>query len=175
MVDAAAEFRAHGHPEESREMLRRFHSWFDSLSPEEAATREHRSLLMDALNLENRHAEALDVIRPLARELPQDVILQGRMGRTAAAAGDTATAREVFARLGGQATPYLFGEDAVWRARIAAILGERERAVALLREALAEGLHHGMWFHRDNSLEPLRGYPPFDEIALPHSLAGAGG
>jgi tetratricopeptide (TPR) repeat protein len=171
MVDAAAEFRAHGHPAESREMLRRFHAWFGSLSPEEASTREHRSLVVDALNLENRHAEALDVIRPLAREFPEDVVLQGRMGRTAAAAGDTATARQVFVWLRDRDTPYLFGEDAVWRARIAAILGEQERAVALLREALAEGLHHGMWFHRDNSLESLRGYAPFDEIALPPILS----
>jgi hypothetical protein len=89
------------------------------------------------------------------------------MGRTAAAAGDTETAWQVFRWLGDQDAPYTFGEEAVWRARIAAILGDREQAVSLLREALARGLHHGMWFHRDNSLESLRGYPPFDEIALP--------
>jgi len=116
MLSAAAELRAHGHPEDSREMLRRFEAWFGSLAPEETAARERRVQLVDALNLENRHAEALDVIRPLARELPDDVILQGRMGRTAAAAGDTATARQVFAWLGDQDAPYLFGEDAVWRA-----------------------------------------------------------
>jgi hypothetical protein len=122
-----------------------------------------------------QYAEALDGIRPLALVSPEDVIPQGRMGRTAAAAGDTATAQQVSVWLGDQDTPYLFGEDAVWRARIAAILGEREQAVAFLREALARGLHHGMWFHRDNSLESFRGYAPFDEIAFPHSRAGTGG
>jgi tRNA A-37 threonylcarbamoyl transferase component Bud32/tetratricopeptide (TPR) repeat protein len=167
MLDAAAELRVHGHPEESREMLQRFHTWLNSLSAEEASTQGRRRQLVDALNLEDRHTEALDVARGLARDFPEAVNLQGRMGRTAAAAGDTETAWQVFRWLGDQDAPYTFGEEAVWRARIAAILGDREQAVSLLREALARGLHHGMWFHRDNSLESLRGYPPFDEIALP--------
>ena len=56
------------------------------------------------------------------------------------------------------------------RAHIAAGLGRREQAVALLQEASARGmldLGSSHAFHADLLLAPLRGYPPFDALLMP--------
>ena len=37
----------------------------------------------------------------------------------------------------------------------------------LLREAMARGSSEVLWLHRDIDLEPLRGYPPFQEFLRP--------
>jgi hypothetical protein len=63
----------------------------------------------------------------------------------------------------------LGGSNTLERAFIAANLGRREEAVALLRDAFAEGegffirwrLH---WF---TDTRPLLGYPPFDRLLQP--------
>ena len=44
---------------------------------------------------------------------------------------------------------------------------ERDEAVDLLRRAFAQGLAFGLWVHVDPDLEPLRGYPPYEEIVRP--------
>jgi hypothetical protein len=70
--------------------------------------------------------------------------------------------------------PYpLFGHPILWRARIAALTGESDSAVSLLRNAISEGLFpldvtqgfgYAMWLHRDIDFEGLRSYQPFTEI-----------
>ncbi len=42
-----------------------------------------------------------------------------------------------------------------------------DEAVDLLREAFAQGRQYGIWRHRDPTLEPLRCYPPFEELVRP--------
>ena len=62
--------------------------------------------------------------------------------------------------------PYIWGNHTYWGARIASLLGEKERAVMMLREALSQG----RWYtqlHADMDLEPLRDYPPFQELVKP--------
>jgi hypothetical protein len=61
----------------------------------------------------------------------------------------------------------VFGEHTYYRAGIAANLGERERAVELLRDAFAQGQYFGYSLHNSLALEPLRGYPPFEELIRP--------
>jgi hypothetical protein len=68
---------------------------------------------------------------------------------------------------------YLFGRPAFGRACFAAALGKKDEAVLLLRDALSQGfppkgasspaevLRHHL------ALEPLRGYPPFEELIKP--------
>ena len=60
-----------------------------------------------------------------------------------------------------------------WRARIAAILGEKELAMRLLQEALEQGVNcQYRWLgrpyiHPNMDLEPLCDYPPFQELIKP--------
>ena len=53
------------------------------------------------------------------------------------------------------------------RARIASLLGEKERAVMLLQEAIAQGLIYGSYLLQEMDFEPLRNYQPFQELLKP--------
>ncbi len=55
-----------------------------------------------------------------------------------------------------------------WRpAAIAAQLGEKERAVNLLGQALSHGLLHGPQIDSDYDFAPLRNDPPFQNLIEP--------
>jgi len=62
---------------------------------------------------------------------------------------------------------YLYGRHTMWRARIRAVLGERDSAVALVQEAFAQGYPHGGVMHLYPSLWTLRDYPAFRELLTP--------
>jgi hypothetical protein len=49
------------------------------------------------------------------------------------------------------------------------LLGDREEAMTLLRQAIDEGLYLGFGLapHADIDLEPLREYPPFQALMRP--------
>jgi hypothetical protein len=55
------------------------------------------------------------------------------------------------------------------RAGIAALLGETERAVELLREAFALGFPHGLHVHNSPDLQRLQAYEPYRELVRPDS------
>jgi hypothetical protein len=62
--------------------------------------------------------------------------------------------------------PYLRGRHTYWRARIAALLGESDRAVALLREALRQGRTY-VEVHGEVDLAPLHASPAYQELMRP--------
>ena len=51
-----------------------------------------------------------------------------------------------------------------WRAEMAAVVGDRRRAVALLRDAHGEGLFYSIWLHTGPTLDSLRGFGQFEEF-----------
>jgi len=50
---------------------------------------------------------------------------------------------------------------------IAALLGDKEAAVQLLRESLAEGIPYGLDLRRQIDLEPLHGFGSFEDLLQP--------
>jgi hypothetical protein len=62
--------------------------------------------------------------------------------------------------------PYIWGNHTYWGARIGSLLGEKEQAVMMLREALSQGRSY-LRLHADVDLEPLRGHPPSQELVKP--------
>ena len=85
----------------------------------------------------------------------------------AARRGDHEEARRISDGLSDLADPYNHGRHTYWQACIAAQLGERERAMLLLRDAFSQGRRFDLWLHRDMDLEPLHDYPPFQEFLRP--------
>jgi TolB-like protein len=84
--------------------------------------------------------------------------------------GDSAGARRADALLQAEPVPHLdFGRRELARARIAAHLGERERAIGLLRESIERGIRlHLPWgldYRADAFLAPLRADPAFQAVA----------
>ncbi len=56
------------------------------------------------------------------------------------------------------------GDTAEWLGGIHALLGERERALAFLRQAVRRGDHNYPWFQRDKNWDKLRSDPEFQSI-----------
>jgi tetratricopeptide (TPR) repeat protein len=122
------------------------------------------------LYLADSAAAARALYERILADRPDDLDALGQLGVIAARQKDRAGAAGADQRLVGVTRPYLFGAHTYRRARIAAQLGERARAVQLLREALAQGYRRNwttLTLHSDPDLEPLRGYAPFEEFMRP--------
>jgi serine/threonine protein kinase/tetratricopeptide (TPR) repeat protein len=167
MVEGALELRAHGHKEESIKMAGEAVEWYKGRPAEEAGKEGNRFYLAIALYQAERWKEAKDLFETLLLEKPDNISYKGYLGAIAARLGDREKALQISAELKALTKPYLFGKHTYWQACIASLLGEKERAVALLRESFAQGREYDVNLHRDMDLEPLRGYPPFQELLKP--------
>ncbi len=167
MRDVAEELRAHGYPTAARDVLDRALRWFESRPSTEATTESHRDMLGSALYNAERWEEARTVFEKLAEDVPDKFFYRGWLGLVAARRGDRAAADSISAWLAELDWPYGFGWRTAFRASIAAVLGERERAVALLQDALAQGSGYSVWIHRNIDFESVRDYPPFQELMRP--------
>jgi len=61
----------------------------------------------------------------------------------------------------------LSGANLWWRARVAALRGEKRRAVELLHEAQNNGWPLNIWHHVEPDFESLASYQPFREFMAP--------
>jgi len=120
-----------------------------------------------ALQNSGRLREADAYVRGLLAEAPENLEFLGMLGEIAAALGDRTEAENIDRELGERREPYLRGHNTLHRALIASILGDRDRAVALLRASFAEGTEYAIWVHREPGLDPLRDYAPFQELVRP--------
>ena len=124
----------------------------------------------DLLYSAGRWAEADTVYRSLEREYPSsygypdNVLYLGRIGSIAARLGDPALANGMATRLKGmdRAQPVPGQESVVFRARIAALLGQREEAMRLLTDAY--GASGTTELHGDIDFEEMKTYPPFRDF-----------
>ena len=82
----------------------------------------------------------------------------------AALQGDRATAGRYSARLRDEAGRRAWA--AYYQARIAALLGDEEEALALLGEAAAD-VYLPFWLHRDQDWEAMRGKPEIQKMMRP--------
>jgi DNA-binding SARP family transcriptional activator/tetratricopeptide (TPR) repeat protein len=169
MRETALELRAHGHPDGSNEVLRRALAWLDSRSPAEQATEASRFDRLQTLYAARRWEAARALAEQLAKEYPRNVSYRGMLGALAAVRGDREGAARADSMLAARRGPFVRGLPTYWRACIAARLGDRARAVALLIRADAEGLNlfYVQSYHADPSLESLRSYPPFEQFLRP--------
>lgn len=161
------ELEVHGHGLAASSYYARALQAFERVGPDRRAERRVRNEYGRALLSAGRWAEARAVYRQLAAEWPNAWAFRGRLGVIAARVGDRDEALRHERVIAETRRPYAFGEDIVWRATIAAALGERERAVRLFRQAIDEGLAIHDGFHTLVGLEGLRGYPPYDRLMRP--------
>jgi tetratricopeptide (TPR) repeat protein len=165
MEDAAYELRANGHRQKALAVGEREISWLRSRPPEEL--KRLRFQLGQALYLTERWEEARQIFRELVREAPENIEVLGYLGAVACRLGDRPEAERVDDALQTLDGRYRFGRHTYCRARIASLLGRREEAVELLREAFAQGYRFSISVHREPDFEPLRDYPPYQELIRP--------
>ena len=167
MLSVGAELRAHGNREASIRVAERALEWFTSRPDDGAENIGSRVGRAMALYSAERWEAARAHFEELSSIAPRDINFQGFLGVLAARRGDRDEALRISTRLEGMADPYDFGRDVYWQACVAAQLGELDRAMVLLREAYARGRIFNVFLHRDFDLEPLHGYPAFEEFLAP--------
>ncbi len=166
MLEIAAELGTHGHPEAARVLARRAVAWHRDHPPPKGSEDQRRALGR-TLQIAEMWDEAQALYTQAAREIPDDLEYQAALGWLAARRGDRATARRISDRLGRLERPYLLGRHTFLRAGIEAHLGEKDRAVELLRTSLAQGIWYDIDLHHDLGLQPLHGYPPYEALVRP--------
>jgi len=181
---AAVELRAHGHAPEADTTLAEARDWLAARPPAEAASQAHQLRVALVAYTAGRLADAQRGFEGLAADRSpgrsdslaavavmgdgwDQVDYLGYLGAVAARQGNRDQALRVDQTLARVKRPYLFGRPTVWRARIQALLGERDAAVALLQEAFARGYPHAHGLHVDLAFESLRDYGPFRELLTP--------
>jgi DNA-binding SARP family transcriptional activator/TolB-like protein len=143
-------------------------SWFATLPPEDLAKSTRQLQLGIALYRGGRYAEARPIFATLVADTSRNVRSanfdpQGYLGGVYAYLGDRARADSIIDVLLSDrrgAGNYALN----WSARIAAAMGDRERAVGYLRRLVAL-TGRGMGVHYDNrDLDGLMDYPPYQAL-----------
>lgn len=180
---AGVELRAHGHAAEAETTLEQARDWLATRPAAQAAeAHQIRVALVDYLagrlsdaQREFQHlaargapgrSDSLATVHVMGDAWDRLDYL-GYLGAIAARQGHRDEALRVDQALARVQRPYVFGRPTVWRARIQALLGERDAAVALLREALARGYPQAFALHADLAFESLRDYAPYRELLTP--------
>ncbi len=166
-VIAGLELRAHGYADAADAMFELAFERLDAHTPEEGRRDEHQYFLGRVLHWSGQWDEAFELFNRYADRYSENLHLNGYLGVLHARLGNEAEAARISGEIAALDRPYLWGSNTLWRARIAAVLGDERTAVDLLRQAFNEGLSYGIGLHRDVDLESLRGYEPFDELMRP--------
>lgn len=164
VLQAALDFRAHGDTATFERLARLSLDWFVN-NPVPTASRARALQEGRAYYLLGRldSAEARFV---LAARDSGNLDPLGYLGLVRARRGDTSGARTIADSLGELQRKWLFGSNTFWSGAIYGALGERERAVQLLRRAQKDGAIMQSW-HFHSATDALRGYSPFEEMIRP--------
>ena len=163
-ANVALELRAHGFTEAAFAVNEQAVGWFRERRRDTGSGYSIRYGLALALYRAELWSEAGALLDSLVTEFPHDDQFLGLFGLVLARWGDSEGARKVAGELARIQSVYSRSHRTRFRARIAAVLGDRELAVRLLREAIASGLPTNVWLRRDMDLESLRGYAPYEEL-----------
>jgi hypothetical protein len=155
--EATLELRAHGH-RESRAIEDDCLAWSIVHPARSSAQRVAHARL---LKLIGRGDDAMRLIALVESEAIEEVGTTMWRYLAELTAGDSAGARAAFARFSRSRTPSRMGAPTLGAARVAAALGESDRALVLIGRALQEGLELDLWVHRDPEFERLRRDPRY--------------
>lgn len=162
----ACEFAVHGDTIASRQAAMRSLAWYRGRSAEERATFEERLVAAWALDVAGRYADADSVARGLLAGDSSNVDVRGELAAMAARLGETARADSLDRWLAAQPVSRAGWSALVYRARLAAVRGRGDDAVARLREALDVGAW-ATWIHIDPAFIPLHGRRDFMALIAP--------
>jgi TolB-like protein len=180
MLVAAGELRAHGSPAEADSALAQATAWLATRARTDSTSPTQRYLVALTAFMAGRLDEAQRGFEYLAKNAgapleshgwinnpPEKLDYIGYLGSIAARQKNETEALRMDRELEAMKRPYLYGRHTMWRARIHALLGHREQALGLIRDALREGYPHFHSMHTDVALESLRDYLPFQELLKP--------
>jgi tetratricopeptide (TPR) repeat protein len=167
MLVAAQELEAHGHAEAARPIWERAVAWVQHHPHPENLSPTRRAIPVAVFYGAGRLPEADSTARALAVEYPERPESHAWLGVLAARQGKRIEAERIAAQLAARKGPYLRGRHTAARAAIAAALGRRDSAVALLKQGFEEGQEYSIELHGNPWFAPLRGYPAFEMLLHP--------
>ena len=171
LESAGLELAAHGHASAAQQAFERAIAWLRARSSEQQATHDAQRALAGVLNSAGRWDEALALYTSVVTADSDDVNARAKLGNLAARRGDRAVAEQVDRWLTARGLlDKSAGSEALTlyrRGRIAGLLGQRARAIGLLRESVQKGFSEWGAAHRDPDLAPLRSDPAFQEWIRP--------
>ncbi len=140
-LTAARELRYHGHADASKEFGQLAVTWYRQALAVLDTSPTRRQLAMALFDVGAwDEARTMFVALAAADTVAGSYLALGYLGIDAARRGDTAGAEAIMATLHRVDRPYVFGSNLAYEARIAAQLGQCERAVGLLQEGTRKGL-----------------------------------
>lgn len=166
-VSAGLELRAHGHAEAAEAAFARAIAWHRGRPDAERSSDLRRWQLGNALYAAGDWDEADTVFRALAAAHPDLPDYIGPLGTIAARRGDRALAESYAEKLSHiEHFAPVPGQDAIlWRAKIAALLGEPDRSMRLLIDAFGD--YGTAQLHADADFTRLEQYAAFREFVRP--------
>ena len=168
---AAAELRTHGYPEAARDAVTRAITWYERRRAEVGREDDGGLGLASAYFEAGRLEDARRLLEGLVAS-PKAIGAMGRfaalgtLGAIAAREGNRAEALRFDSLLKTSPQRYMLGGNTYQRARIHALLGDRETAVDLLQTAILQGMDFAS-LHADLALASLEEYGPFQELLKP--------
>jgi TolB-like protein len=156
----ARELAYHGDSAAARQAARRAVAWYRARPPDERATVEERLVAAWSLEMTGAYADAERVARGLVAEDSDNVDFRGELAGLAAECGDTLLADSLDRWLAAQPPSRVGWSASVYRARVAALLGRSDSAVARTRDAFDEGMWP-RWLHQEPGLARLRSRADF--------------
>jgi tetratricopeptide (TPR) repeat protein len=168
LVEVGLDLRAHGYRKEAQALFEQGIRWIEARPA--AEQRDLRADLAGVLSFAGRYDEAWPILQRVALENPDEMDYQASLGTIAARRGDLKEVARIDRWLAGRKGPYLNGRHTFYRVPLAAILGDRDRAVQLFRQAVEEGFGRFVeldGIHANPDFESLRDYPAFQELIRP--------
>jgi Flp pilus assembly protein TadD len=173
MLAAALELRYHGYREGSKPAVARAVRWFEERPERVTNDPRYRTAFGAALYAAERWEEAAAILKTLDETTPLHLDALGYLGLLAARQGDGESAAEVSAELEriGREDYNSRAKTWIYRARIAAMLGDRVRAVSYLKRAFdvrfsfSPGSDLSRQYRFD--FEGMADYPPYKELLRP--------
>jgi tetratricopeptide (TPR) repeat protein len=161
---AGVELLAHGSRASGEEMIRES---IRRVTPARLVDPPVRLFVAQGHAMVGELDEAERIVRSLEAGRPERLEVEGMVGTLAARRGNRAEATAISDRLAARGGRYVYGRNTHWRARIAALMGDRDAAVRLLRQAFDEGMEIWDSMHAEPDFAAIRDYPPFRELLRP--------
>jgi len=164
MYNVAIELRIHGYAEKSKEICSKALKWCKE------DDEDHDDWMARLYYISDDWDNAQELFEKLYIENPGDAYYMGFLGVIAAKKGDEEKKSEYVRVLEDVNPKYLNGKTYMWRARIAAASGNKEEAVKMIRDAIADGF----FFHQIHyavEFVTLQDYPPFQELMKPKEFS----
>ena len=163
----ADELQVHGYPQAAQTVLARALVWWESQPLSLKTSLPIETERIAVLRRLDRFSDAQAALDRLLVQQPDNVSLRTLAGVLAVFRRDTVVKNAADQWLAKHQDRYLFGLPDLGRARIAAVAGDRTRAITLLQSARSAGRPVGIGLHQEPDFASLRGFPAFEALVSP--------